>query len=80
MRNKLPSHIKRLFWGDDLNQLDFGKHADYIIQTVLEHGGVADVKWLFKQVSRSTIKKNFSHYHLTPKSANFWKLVLSKVI
>jgi len=76
MTKGLPSHIKRLFWGDDLSELDFDKHRDYIIQTILERGDQTQVKWLFQQVSPQYVKKRLSWYKLSPKSANFWRLML----
>ncbi len=76
MKKGWPSHIKQLFWGDDLVDLSFNRHRGYIIQTILEKGDIDDVKWLFQQVPPDDIKKNLKLYRLSPKSAVFWKMVL----
>lgn len=77
MKTKFPPEVKRLFWGDDLSQLSWAEHADYITATILEKGDIEAVRWLFRKVNKEQVVSNLDNYHLTPKSANFWKIYLS---
>ena len=39
---------KRLFWDVDIEKMDIEKSRDFIIERVLNRGGMSDVKTLFK--------------------------------
>jgi hypothetical protein len=75
--NKLKLN-KTLFWDTPLNQIDPEKHADFIIQRVLEYGDQKDWQIIkkyypLKQIKHATINSK----NLSQKSANFWSLILS---
>ena len=69
----LPKFISKYFWGDNLNDLQFSKHKQYISRTLLDRGDVRAVKWLTSKVPQKQLKTNLSR-KLSPKSYNFWRL------
>jgi hypothetical protein len=73
----LPVEAQKYFWGDDLSDLSWEKHKNYIIQTLLEKGDLASIHWLFNKVSKNEIQALLPDLHLQPKSSNFWKIYLS---
>jgi hypothetical protein len=73
----LPGDAQKYFWGDDLSDLSWEKHKNYIIQTLLEKGDRASLRWLFTRVSKSEVQKLLPDLRLQPKSSNFWKIYLS---
>lgn len=77
MKSKLPTSVAQLFWGDNLDQLNWGDHHQYMTQTILEKGDTAAVQWLFGQTSPESIRDTLSTYQLSPKSSNFWQIYLS---
>lgn len=74
---RLPDYVKLYFWGDDLSDLSWEKHRNYIIQTLLEKGDVPSLHWLFARISKSEVKKLLPNLHLQPRSNHFWNIYLS---
>jgi hypothetical protein len=54
-----PSEVfsKSLFWDVDMNQLDWERHAHFIINRSFSRGGTSDVKRVFAQYSDERIKQ-----------------------
>lgn len=77
MVNIISSQAKKYFWGDDLNQLNWQDHKQYIVQTLLNKGDEKSVSWLLKKVGSTQIKSMLSQIKLNSKSHNFWSLYLS---
>ncbi|MBU1085421.1 MAG: hypothetical protein ABIJ43_01325 [Candidatus Beckwithbacteria bacterium] len=77
MDKTLPSQAKKYFWGDDLSQLNWNQHENYITQTLLNQGDSKSISWLLKQKTSKDLLKMISSLKLTPKTRNFWKLYLS---
>lgn len=75
--NNLPESISKFFWGDRLEELDWGKHKKYITKTILEKGDKTALKWLLQRVNKNYIKNLVSEKNLDPKSENFWNIYLS---
>jgi len=75
--NQLPQSVLRLFWGDNLQELDWPKHKDYISKTVLEKGDTGALRWLFKSADINYLRKLVGTKKLDPKSQNFWSIYLS---
>lgn len=73
----LPSRVKKYFWGDNLDQLNWRQHKQYISQTLLDKGDVESISWLFNKIDLDQIKEMLPSLKLSPKSLNFWKLYLS---
>lgn len=76
MSSLLPKYVAKYFWGDDLSQLNWQDHHDYISQTILNQGDIEAINWLFKKVDKKELKTKLSSFQLNPKSENFWKLYL----
>jgi hypothetical protein len=77
MKNNLPPQVKKYFWGDDLEQLSWDSHKQYIIQTLLEKGDEQSISWLLQKIELSQIKHMLPQLKLEPKSQNFWQIYLS---
>ncbi len=76
MKNSLPKYIQKYFWGDDLSQLNWDNHQNYIIKTLLEKGDKKAISWLFKKTNKKNLKKQLPKFKLDPKSRNFWQIYL----
>jgi len=74
---ELPDYVKCYFWGDDLKELSLEKHARYITQIILEMGDTDAVQWLFQALPTSQIKAWLPGLRLSPKSANYWRIMLT---
>ncbi|MFH1561071.1 MAG: hypothetical protein ABID04_00635 [Patescibacteria group bacterium] len=77
MKSSLPSFVSKYFWGDNLSELNWDDHSEYITQTLLEMGDQKAVDWLMKKTSKQQLYKQLPSIKLSPKSANFWKIYLS---
>jgi len=75
--NSLPKTILQLFWGDDLRQLSWEKHKEYISKTILEKGDKEAVHWLFKNTNKTYLKNLVESQKMDEKSKNFWSIYLS---
>lgn len=73
----LPDSVKRLFWGDDLSQVNWPEYETYITQTILEKGDYEDVIWLLHQKSKNELRQSLSLFKLSPRSKAFWSIYLS---
>jgi hypothetical protein len=69
--------LKRLFWGDNLDDLNWSKHEKYITETILEKGDIEDIKWLLSVKPKPELYAELDSFKLSPKSRNFWKLYFS---
>lgn len=74
-RKDLPDYVKKYFWGDDLSELDWQKHEDYVAKTLLERGDIREVKWLLSRLGKRELKRRLKGYGLSKKSESFWRLV-----
>lgn len=74
--SKLPSFVTKYFWGDNLDELNWGNHKEYIIKTILEKGDLEAVKWMINKTDQETLKKTLEK-KIDSKSRHFWKIYLS---
>ncbi len=66
--------FENLFWDVDLQGLDSEKHAQYIIERVLEKGTRQAVKALLQQYSPQTIIKVIKQSRrISRRTARFWQ-------
>ena len=66
-----------LFWDVDPKTIDFKKHAQYIIERVLELGDVPETKWLVSYYPNRLIKNTLQHSRvISNKSKNLWSAVI----
>ena len=76
-KQALPKFILKYFWGDDLHDLKWSRHQDYIAQTILEKGDLEALKWIFSKLSKKQLRSDLNQFKLSEKSKNFWSLYLS---
>lgn len=69
-----------LFWDTDPKKLDPKKHAQYIIERILDFGTDDEVRWMSKQYRKSALKKIVvKSRSLRPETKNLWQLLLQKI-
>ena len=74
----LPKFLQSYFWDVNFDELNPQKYPYFVIERILEYGDKKDINWLAKNFSKNTVKKTIiSSRSLSPKSANFWALVLN---
>ncbi|HEY4526487.1 MAG TPA: hypothetical protein VJK53_01400 [Candidatus Paceibacterota bacterium] len=73
---------KSLFWDVDPATIDLDKNARYVIERVLDFGNDEEVRWIFKHYGRKYITDVFNNSadSLTPKSSNFWNIMLNEYL
>lgn len=82
MIGKLPNDLQAILWSQNIDKIDPEKDKSYIIHQVLAYGAWENLKWLFKNYDRSTIKEIFEskpEKDYTPQGYNFTKNVLLNV-
>jgi hypothetical protein len=74
----IPLAAKPLFPEYRLEDLHPVRDAVVVIQRMLELGGEPEVAWLFRQYPRAALRHWLERegWRLTPRSADFWSLVL----
>lgn len=77
MSFQMPDEARKYFWGDDLGDLNWQDHKNYITQTLLEKGDEKAIKWLFSKIDRGSLAKILPQIKLSEKSYNFWNIYLS---
>lgn len=78
MKQIIPEHITKFFWGDDLTDLSLENNKKYIVQTLLEKGDIDDVKWLFSKVEKDEVKILLPSLKLSKLSANYWNIFFNR--
>lgn len=57
---------KRIFWDVDFEQIDFEKHADFVINRVIERGDVEDIRQCRRYYSDDLITKTILNINYLP--------------
>ena len=57
---RLPNHVQTLLWDMDSSKLDIQKHADAIIERVLNAGTLGDWKWLVSHYGEGAVRARLS--------------------
>ena len=71
----IPVRVRRLFWDSDTESLDSSRHANAIIERILELGDLQDVRWLQHRYSGTMIAHVLTlSKGLSPRSRAFWDL------
>jgi hypothetical protein len=74
---RLPKFLKHYFWEVDFETLDADRYSRYVIERILEYGGIKAVKWMTSTFSPKEIKSVlFTTRGLSLRSATFWAVVL----
>jgi hypothetical protein len=79
--NKIKSikFRQELFWDVDPRTINPQKHAEYIIERILDFGRDEEVRWMVQFYPKVIIKKTFSNSRvLHNKTKALWKLLLTK--
>ncbi len=71
----IPERFRSLFWDTSIAKIHVNRNARYIIEKVLEFGGMESLEWLQRvyNVQKIIDVIHFSRA-LTDKSRNFWKI------
>lgn len=74
----LPDFLRQYFWDTDFATLQFPLHESYCIERILEYGDDEAIGWLCRTFSRQRLAQVVRQSRaLSPKTANFWGLILS---
>jgi hypothetical protein len=75
-----PKVIQPFLWFNDLKKINLENDKNRIILNVLNFGTKKATDWLFLFYGRSVIKKVIKNFggkgELSPKSLNYWTLIL----
>jgi hypothetical protein len=67
-----PQLSKQAFWDVDMDNIDYEKHAQFVIERILTHGNWDDFKVIVKYYGEERIKKEVvKTTSLGPKELNF---------
>ncbi len=70
---RIPPHIKRLFWDTDKDRVDVGKHRFYIIKRIMDYGNLEGVRWMMRNYTPEEITEVVRKSRgISRKSAYFW--------
>ena len=76
---RLPERLRILFWEADFDSIDAARDADSVLARVLEHGRLADVKWLLATYGKARLHRLFrevGHPELSERTRTFWRAAL----
>ncbi|MHB8482304.1 MAG: DUF6922 domain-containing protein [Nitrospiria bacterium] len=75
----VPEDYHYLFWDADPESIDLKKNARYIIERVLELGGLDTLQWIQRLYPTSLIVETLeTSRKITPRSRNFWTIWLKR--
>ncbi len=75
---RIPEELHWLFWELVPSELDAEVHADSILPRILEHGGLAEVRWAIGHYGLERIHTFFrdvGHPELSTRTTGFWRAV-----
>lgn len=76
---QVPAEFRHLFWDTDPAKIDLKKNARYVIEKVLEMGGLAAFQWIQRLYPTRLITEIMeTSRKITPKSRNFWTIWLGE--
>lgn len=71
----IPGRFQSLFWDVDPHTIDVKQHARYIIERVLETGGLDALYWIQRLFPTKLIMETCEvSRKISPKSRNFWEI------
>jgi hypothetical protein len=75
----VPEDFRYLFWDAALESIDLKKNARYIIERVLEMGGLDALQWIQRLYPTWLIIETLEiSRKITPRSRNFWTIWLKR--
>lgn len=78
---RVPKQMRTLFWNVDFETLDAAKHADFILERVLERGRLADVRWVVVHYGVDRLRRFFresARPALDRRTLRFWRVALNE--
>jgi hypothetical protein len=73
--NRVPENFFYLFWDTSPSEIDIRKNSRYIIERVLELGGLNALYWIQKLYPTRLIMETLEvSRKLSDKSRNFWRI------
>lgn len=74
--SQLPKFLKGYFWDTKFEELDTDKHAQLIVNRLLDKGNLRATKWATENYSSTLIKKVLrTRRDFSLKNASFWSLL-----
>lgn len=71
----IPERFRTLFWDTRIEKIHVNRNARYIIEKVLEFGGLDSLEWLQRVYNtQKIIDVIHSSRNLTDRSRNLWKI------
>lgn len=82
MKKKLSQIIKyykvQAFWDVPLESLNYVEHRDFIIERILQCGGLKGIQWIFENYGEESIKNVvINSRFLSTRTAHFWAVYFS---
>lgn len=75
----VPEVFHYLFWDTDTEKIDLKKNARYVIEKVLDMGGLDALQWIQRLYPTKLIVETLEMSRkITPKSKNFWAIWFKK--
>lgn len=74
----IPLAVRWLFWDVDPTTLEVHRDRDFVIPRVIEHGGMAEVRWLIGEVGLDEIHRflrDVGHTELSARTLSLWRSV-----
>ncbi len=71
----VPQKFHHLFWDTDPEKIDLRKNSRYVIERVLEAGGLDSLLWIQRVYPTGLIIETLEiSRKISPKSKNFWRI------
>lgn len=72
---RIPDNISTLFWDTDSSAINLRKDSRYVIERVLEMGGISAVQWIQRiYPTRRIMEICETSRKISQKSKNFWMI------
>jgi len=78
VKSAIPERFAALFWDVDVSALDTTQHRPFILDRILEYGGIEAVRWAERRYGLESIKAYFQrrgYKTLSVKTRSYWACV-----
>lgn len=66
------------FWDVPANSIDYEKHKFFVIERILQNGGIEGIQWIFNNYGWLSIKQVVMNSRfLSKRTAHFWAVYFS---
>lgn len=73
--DQIPAFVAPILWDVDTLKISFNEHAGFIIERVLEYGGIDALKWAEEQFGRGQLVETLKHSkRLSLKTGRYYSL------